>query len=208
MPSAEQILEILTQIADNARPVAVIWHILLGIFIVAIIAGWRPSRRLTAIFLAMPLLTVSIFSWIYGNPFNGVTFLIVTILMIYFGVRSADQKIEISTTTYLIPGATMFVFGWIYPHFLENAPIQTYAYSAPVGLVPCSTLSIIIGFALILNGLNNRALAWTLVVAGLFYGLFGAFRLGVMIDLILLAGAILLASKLMFTSKIADAAQQ
>ncbi len=41
---------------------------------------------------------------------------------------------------------------------------------------------------MIFSGLNSQALTLTLVVAGLFYGLFGAFRLGVTLDIFLLLG--------------------
>ena len=52
----------------------------------------------------------------------------------------------------------------------------------PTGLVPCPTLSIVIGLALIVEGLDSRI--WTSVLVGatgVFYGIFGAVRLGVTI---------------------------
>ena len=53
----------------------------------------------------------------------------------------------------------------------------------------CPTLSFVIGFALLASGFSSRILSITLGAIGLFYALFGAFRLGVRIDLILLLGA-------------------
>jgi hypothetical protein len=63
-------------------------------------------------------------------------------------------------------------------------------YGAPTGLVPCPTLSLMIGFALIAGGLAARTWSLTLAAAGVFYGAFGAARLGVTIDLALIAGAL------------------
>ncbi len=77
-------------------------------------------------------------------------------------------------------------------HFLNTTSFLPYLYAAPVGLVPCPTLSITIGAALILGGLESRG--WSLVLAGMgiFYAVFGALRLGVTIDFTLLVGALIL----------------
>ena len=92
----------------------------------------------------------------------------------------------------MIAGAALLIFGWVYPHFLETSSPLTYLYAAPTGLIPCPTLSITIGFALILGGLDSRLWSWVLGAFGLFYGAFGALRLGVTIDLVLLLGSIAL----------------
>lgn len=84
----------------------------------------------------------------------------------------------------------MIGFGWVYPHFLDNAALVEYLYAAPTGLIPCPTLSIVIGFTLILGGLRSRAWCLVLTIVGLFYGVFGAARLGVKIDGVLLLGAL------------------
>lgn len=65
-----------------------------------------------------------------------------------------------------------------------------WLYAAPTGIIPCPTLSIVIGFTLILGGLRSRSWCLVLTTVGLFYGFFGAVRLGVKIDGILLLGAL------------------
>jgi hypothetical protein len=84
----------------------------------------------------------------------------------------------------------MVIFGLVYPHFLENGSPVRYLVAAPTGLVPCPTLSLVIGLALIFSGFHSQATMLILVVAGLFYGIFGAFRLGVTLDLFLLFGTV------------------
>ena len=79
----------------------------------------------------------------------------------------------------------------IYPHFLVG-PAASYLYASPAGLLPCPTLAIAIGFALLGNGLGSRPWSLTLAAVGLFYGLFGVFRLGVYLDIALVGGAIAL----------------
>jgi hypothetical protein len=86
-------------------------------------------------------------------------------------------------------GSLLFAFGWLYPHFLEAGTPHRYLYAAPTGLVPCPTLSAVIGLALILEGFGSRAWSLTLAVLGLLYGVVGTFRLHVLIDMVLLVGA-------------------
>jgi hypothetical protein len=77
----------------------------------------------------------------------------------------------------------MVVFGLISSHFVRTGSPVSQFIGAPVGLIPCPSLSLVIG------GLSSRGWSLVLAVAGLFYGVFGATRLGVRIDLFLLAGA-------------------
>jgi hypothetical protein len=90
-------------------------------------------------------------------------------------------------------GLAAVAFGWVYPHFLEGGSSVRYLYAAPTGLVPCPTLSAVVGFALLAGGLGSRAWSLMLAAIGLFYGLFGTLRLGVFLDIGLIIGATALA---------------
>lgn len=89
----------------------------------------------------------------------------------------------------------MIVFGLIYPHFLNTDSLIKYLYASPLGLVPCPTLSLVIGFVLLYNGLRSNSISIAFIVIGLFYGIFGVFKLGVYLDLGLLFGTITLLIK-------------
>jgi hypothetical protein len=102
------------------------------------------------------------------------------------------ERIQKAPAWSLIFGILMISFGWIYPHFLEEGTWLKYLFAAPMGLIPCPTLSVTIGFAMLANGFSSRIWSIVLVVIGVFYGLFGALRLGVHMDYVLLAGALLL----------------
>jgi len=95
----------------------------------------------------------------------------------------------------------MIIFGWVYPHFLEKSSLINYLYSAPTGLIPCPTLSIVIGFALLFNRFESKAWPLILSVISLFYGLFGIFRLKVMLDAGLLFGALFLLISVLFINE-------
>jgi hypothetical protein len=193
MPSSRQILEGLTAIANDWQALAIVWHTLLGALLLALVLGWRPSKRLAGVLLAVPLASVSVLAWISGNPFNGILFAAASLALTALALRLPGEPVQFGPTVLVVTGVLLFAFGWVYPHFLKTDAWVRYLYAAPTGLVPCPTLSVVVGLALIVNGLESRA--WALVVSatGVLYGVIGAFRLGVTIDLVLLVGAIALA---------------
>jgi hypothetical protein len=83
----------------------------------------------------------------------------------------------------------------MYPHFINVNSFFEYLYASPVGLIPCPTLSILIGIILIFNPLGSPANTLSFIVFGLFYGLFGVFKLGVVIDVFLIFGSLSLLVK-------------
>jgi hypothetical protein len=84
----------------------------------------------------------------------------------------------------------MIFFGLFYPHFLKNTLIIKYIYTVPIGLIPCPTLSTIIGFSLLFNGFYSKSWSITLSILGLFYGFFGVIILKVYLDIFLIIGAL------------------
>lgn len=189
MPTTEQILSGLKLIVNTWWPLAVFWHIYFAAIIIALIFGVRFNKRLSSVFISFPILSVSFVAWISSNPFNGILYASIGILLIYFSVKLPHEKINIAPLWILIPGIIMFIFGWVYPHFLEYSSSFAYLYAAPTGLIPCPTLSIVIGLLLILNGLQSRAVMLLIGIVGLYYGITGVVQLGVLIDLVLLIGA-------------------
>jgi hypothetical protein len=192
MPSSQQILSGLSTIANHWQMLAIAWHIYFALLAGGLAFGIRPSKRIVAILLTLPLVSVSVLAWLSANPFNGIVFALASIALLYIAVRLPQEKVNRVTSPWLVSaGALLFVFGWVYPHFLETTSLVPYLYAAPAGLIPCPTLSIVTGLSLMVGGLESRAWSLTLGGIALFYGLFGALRLGVTIDLILLLGALL-----------------
>ena len=192
MPSTEQLLAALKHIANAWRPLAVAWHVHFAVLAGMLVTGLRPPRLLTGVLLGLPLLSVSSVAWLSGNPFNGAVYALVAVLLIFFSFRLRSGRVRIAPPWLLVPGTLMFLFGWVYPHFLQTTSFLTYVYAAPVGIIPCATLTTVIGLTLALDGLDSRAFALTLGVPGLFYGFTGVGQVRVFIDVVLLLGAILL----------------
>lgn len=194
LPAPEQILYELTTIASQWRMLAIAWHLYFAIIALALLCGVRPSKRIAGTLLALPLLSVSLLALLAAplNPFNSAVFAVATIALLVISSRLPRESVKIAPGWAVLSGTGLFAFGWVYPHFLDSQSWLTYLYSAPTGLVPCPTLSIVIGIVLVLDGLGSIPFILVLVATGLFYGAFGAAYLGVTIDSILLLGAGLL----------------
>jgi hypothetical protein len=192
MPAPEDILVGLAEIANSRRVLAIVWHVYFAMLAAGLAVGMRPTKSISGVFLALPLFSVGILAWLAGNPFNGTVFILAAAILISIALRFPRTPIKMGSRWMVISGALMFIFGWAYPHFLDASSYLVYVYSAPTGLIPCPTLSIIIGSTLIVDGLGSRAWSLVLGATGIFYGAFGAFVLGVTLDLVLLICAALL----------------
>lgn len=192
MPSSEAILAGATTIANEWRAVAIAWHVVLGFVLAAVFSGWRPSTRVAAYILAAPFLSVSAAAWVSENPFNGTVFAVLSFVLLAFASRLSRGAVRLSRPVAAIPGALLVAFGAGYPHFLETNHWITYAYAAPLGVLPCPTLSAVIGATLVFGLLGSAPWSMTLVSAGFAYGTVGVFGLGVQLDYVLLSGALAL----------------
>ena len=191
-PSPEGILNGLTVIANEWASAAVVWHLAFAGALVALLCGWRPSNRVGGYLLAAPFLTVSTAAWVSGNPFNATVFAALLLALTGAARRLSNDHVRVAPPKFFVPGALLVAFGWGYPHFLETDSWMTYLYAAPLGLLPCPTLSAAIGVTLMLSLLASRPWSIALALAGLIYGAVGVFVLGVQLDYLLLAGAVAL----------------
>ena len=192
MPSAEIIHSWATAVANDWRWLAVLWHVALGASLIVFVTGWRPSARLVASALVLPVASVSVVAWLSGNPFNGLTFAVLAVLLSHAVTRLPHAPATRASSRWVLAGAALVVFGWTYPHFLRTDTWTAYAYASPFGLLPCPTLSVVIGITLIFSGLHAAGWSVPLFAAGVLYGVIGVVGLRVSLDIWLLAGAILL----------------
>jgi hypothetical protein len=195
MPKTEEILSGLHKIVNDYSTIAIIWHVLFYALIAALFFRWMPTNRLFGLFICVPILSVAVLAFLSGNPFNGILFSILAVLILIFGLRASDQPVQTSQTIFMVIGILMIVFGLVYPHFIHPDSFLKYLYASPAGLIPCPTLSIIIGFILLYNGFGSQSLTLTFIVFGLFYGIFGVLKLAVYLDLFLVFGTIALIVK-------------
>lgn len=192
MPSSVEILAATAAIANQWKPVAIGWHVALALLLAAVLVGWRPSKRLAGFLLLSPFLSVSALAWLSDNPFNGTTLAVLSISLAAVARRLPAERVRIAKWPRVAPGAVLVVFGWVYPHFVEPHSLMSFAVAAPLGLIPCPTLSAIIGLTLMFDLLGSKRWSWILAAFGIAYGLVGLLVLGVGIDFVLLVGGVVL----------------
>ncbi len=190
MPSPSEILRSLSNVANGAVPISIAWHAALIVAAAALLFGLRPQKWAAAQVLSAPLLSVALLAFAFGNPFNGATFALLAVVLAVLARRAPPGAITFRSDWSAYLGALLIGFGVVYPHFLDGASWLTYLYAAPFGAIPCPTLSVVVGSALVVGSFDLRAWRVVLALAGCFYAVFGALRLGVFIDVVLLVGSL------------------
>jgi hypothetical protein len=193
MPDSGQIVENLERISANGLALATIWHVYVGGILVALLAGWRPVNRIMALALTPLLWSAGALAALYGNPFNAIVFFGLGAAATMIAFSMTPEPIHFSPIPFRFAGMALILFGWVYPHFVPHADPLIHLYGAPLGLLPCPTLSFVIGMGILAAGFRNRPWMRMFSAAGAFYGFYGAAMLGVQIDALLAAGAFLLA---------------
>ena len=188
MPTPDTILAGLSAVANESRLLAVFWHAYIAALLLAIATRRGLSNRLIFTLLVLPLLSVSGLAWRSSNPFNGTVFAGASLALGILALRLPPAAIRIASGPSMLSGLICLAFGWVYPHFLATTNPAMYLIAAPLGLLPCPTLSAISGLTLMIE---PRSTTWMLTLAGLsfVYATIGVFGLAVAIDVVLFAGA-------------------
>jgi hypothetical protein len=189
MPTSAEITSQASRIASDGIVLAMAWHVAVIAAFIALGSGWRPTRRTAGILLSSLAASVGVVAWLAGNPFNGSVFCALAVVQLVVALRLTPGRIERGPGWAVIGGTLCLLFGVGYPHFLAGHSLALYVVAAPIGLIPCPTLAVLLGFTLIAGGLGSVAWSSILLVAATFYGLFGILKLGVLLDAGLLAGA-------------------
>jgi len=197
MPSADAILNGLAAIANDFRGLAVGWHAALVVLAGMLVGGWTPSVRTARSLFVAPLASVGIVAWLAGNPFNGTLFLGLTATLVGSVSGGSSAPVRYDSPAWMTRGAALVVFGATYPHFLRAESPADYLFASPFGLLPCPTLSVVIGLTLLFVNLGSTLWSTALVAAGLLYGVIGVFRLGVDLDWGLFIGTAMLGARLL-----------
>ena len=189
MPTPEEILNGLAVAANRFTTLSIAWHILVLIILILLMTGRKFNTKHIAAGMAVLLLSVGIVSVLISNPFNAIMFALAALLFGIMTLKFKPEPLGLKWDLISIAGLLMVIFGFFYPHFLEGTAFYRYIYAAPLGLIPCPTLSMFIGLSLMFHGFQSKKWMITAALFGLFYGLFGVLRLKVYLDIVLIAGA-------------------
>ena len=135
MPTPEQILSGLDDISNQWRTLAIVWHAYFGVLVLALIVRLGASKRVLGILLALPLLSVSALAWASGNPFNGSFFACLGMGLIAIALAFPVDSTRVAPFWEVVSGSLMFLFGWVYPHFVDTSSMVLYLYAAPTGFL-------------------------------------------------------------------------
>jgi hypothetical protein len=188
MPSSSAILELITVMANDLTLLAFGWHLVVLLIAIAMLRGWRPSARAAGSLLIAPALSVFVVSASYGSWFNAASFLVLPLALALLTRKLVvPWRVRVSTWSSRL-GVALVAFGFVYPHFIEGPWYRSF-YAAPMGVVPCPTLAVLAGFALITGASGSRAIPLVLAVWTAFYAVFGILKLDVLLDIGLLGAA-------------------
>jgi hypothetical protein len=196
MPTVDSVLSWAAEVANEWRWLAIGWHIALASLVIAVARGSHLSQRLAGFLLALPLVSVGVLAWVSWNPFNGLTFTVLALVLLRAAMHLPQAAVTQASTGWVVTGVALVAFGWVYPHFLNTNTWTAYVSASPFGLLPCPTLAVVIGMTVIFGGLHSMQWSLPLFTAGVLYGLMGVFWLRVSLDIGLLAGAMLLGTML------------
>ena len=183
MPSASEIPSTLHTMAQRLAPLAAAWHVVIVVAIAAMLAGWRPSRRIACGAAVVLLASVAVAASVYGNPFNTLSFAMLALGVALLGERQALRDMTIATgpLARVLLGAGLVTYGLCYPHFV-GAPWYRVLWAAPLGVVPCPTLAVVAGVVIAADGFGSRALPGIVALWTLIYAYVGIVRLDVFAD--------------------------
>ncbi len=187
--SPHDIVQQLQAIASEHEQIAIAWHVAIAILAIALVR-WEPSTRTAVVLTAMPAASVFLAAAGYRSWFNAISFAVLAIVLL--GPRQLAPRWRTCVPAWSsLLGVALIMFGLWYPHFTDGGYRSLYA--SPIGLLPCPSLAVMAGFTLVAGGFGTRAIPAVLAVWTAFYGAFGAFVLGVDLDVGLLIAAFALA---------------
>lgn len=186
----EVILTYIQMVAGKYPVISILLHILILALIIALfLPGFKQKRIAFNGVLMVIFASVASVALINGNPFNGLFFSILTIFAVVELFRRRNEitvpaltSVDRSTAIRnLLCLAAVFV-GILYPHFVNVSPAMLLFFS-PMGVIPCPTLTVILGLLNLYYPKINKGLYTVVTIAGMFYGLTGVFLLHVYIDI-------------------------
>lgn len=189
--NAQSILEVLHKSANFSIPLNLIMHLLIvaAIVVLFFVSNSRLKRYVVDSVLVILPLSVAVLSIVNGNPFNFITFVVLSIIGIIelFQGKNQVERPKISFNTII---CLVFIFiGFWYPEFTE-ANYFMMLFVSPVGVIPCPTLLTVVGMINLLVPKVSKLQFIFMALMAVFYGVVGVFVLKVYLDITLLLLAI------------------
>ena len=134
-------------------------------------------------------LSVVVNAVIYGNPFHAITFGVLAVTTLFALITSKNEINKPEKGVKTIISFVFIILGLWYPEFVDTNIIQYFLVS-PLGIVPCPTLTTILGILNLYYPKVNKLQFILIVFFATVYGLIGTFKFGVYYDLCLIGVSI------------------
>ena len=197
MKTSEAITSMLETVAREAKTYAVFVHLL---FLAALGLGSLVGRLrnfLFSLFIAFISLSAAIFGIAYVIAPNVILF--ATFFLLILRARLAGKlnfDLGNAAPVSLCFGVLGLVFGFWYLHWVESPVWLNALIASPLGVVNCPTMVTVCGFLCLSQKPRSALLEAAVGAVTLYFGLFGIFRLGAYVDVVLVLCALFLLVRL------------
>ena len=194
--------EVLTDIAVSYKEykwLSVIFHLAFIILLFLWLKYGDKINRVISGFFGLICFSIVFRAMLEGDPFDSITFGIITAAWIFELFRQKNKYSIRSTGKFtLILCTVTFFIGFWYPYLTDNYLFALI--NSPFSIIECPTLIVMLSVLCIIYPNTNRLLHVVITLFGLLFGFLGTFWLGVQLDIVLmiisLYSAILLLSSL------------
>ena len=195
----EVILTYLEKISNGCLPVNFVMHMaVIALVTVMIVKKGKLHKAYMIIPIGILVLSVLAHAIVYGNPFHMITFALFAVsFLVFYKKNQTWMQLEASVLNGL--AGIVILSGFWYPEFVHTGKIGSLLLS-PVGVVPCATLLVTVGFFTLYSDYLSRGLCVAGVAMAAIYGIVGVFVLDVEYDVFLLAAEILLLVKIIISA--------
>lgn len=175
----------------------IIYFALILFFVLRFIGKIKAARIVRNVSVILLILSIIGNALYYGNPFHLITFSVTLIFFIIFQKKAlkenenfaTNKQNDIKDIAIIIISAIFIFLGVFYPEFVEVS-IPQYLLFAPVGIVPCPTLLVILGFFNLTLTKSDKKTEIAFIILTCVYAIIGTFIFKVYLDITLILLAI------------------
>lgn len=171
----------------------IIYFALILFFVLRFIGKIKAARIVRNVSVILLILSIIGNALYYGNPFHLITFSVILIFFIIFQKKAlkenenfaTNKQNDIKDIAIIIISAIFIFLGVFYPEFVEIS-IPQYLLFAPVGIVPCPTLLVILGFFNLTLTKSDKKTEIAFIILTCVYAIIGTFIFKVYLDITLI----------------------
>ncbi len=185
LPNSAEVLTDIAAAYEEYKWLSVIFHITFIILLFLWLKYGNKINRAISGFFALACFLIVFRAILDGDPFDSITFGIITAAWVFELFRQKNKYSIRSTGKFTLILCTIAGFiGFWYPYLTDNYLLALT--NSPFGIIECPTLIVMLSVLCIIYPNTNRVTHAVITLFGLFFGFLGTFWLGVQLDIVLL----------------------